>query len=32
MEMLKQEHRKELLELKQKYDLEKLDRKGSVPA
>ena len=32
MEMLKQEHRKELLDLKQKYDLEKLDRKGSVPA
>ncbi len=32
MEMLKQEHRKELLDLKQKYDLEKMDRKNSTPA
>lgn len=31
LEMLKQEHRKELLELKQKYDLEKMDRKNSTP-
>ena len=32
MEMLKQQHRKELLDLKQKYDLDKIERKGSVPA
>ena len=32
MEQLKQEHRKELLDLKQKYDLEKMDRKNSTPA
>ena len=32
MEMLKQEHRKELLEIKQRNDLEKMNMKNSVPA
>jgi hypothetical protein len=31
MEQLKQEHRKEILDIKQRYDLEKMDRKNSTP-
>lgn len=31
MEMLKQEHRKEILDIKQRYDLEKMDRRNSTP-
>ena len=28
---MKQEHRKEILDIKQRYDLEKMDRKNSTP-